>query len=104
MVLNVTSDCEKPIEIGFASGNITDLVDSFLLYAPANTKGSKITARDEWKRWNQRNLTLESRTSCPGKSLTIHDIQFVKGPENCFSRGMLYDVIKFPFQIRPDIM
>ena len=96
-MLNVTADCEKPIEIVFASGNFTDLVSSFLSYAPANTKGSMIIVRDEWKGMNQTNLRVESRTSCAGKSLTIHDIQFAKGRENCFSGGMFYYVIKFLF-------
>ena len=87
MVLNVTSNCEKPIEIGFASRDFPEL-GSFLSYAPANTTGSMITARDEWQDASQPNFRLESRTSCAGKSLTIHDIQFVKGRENCFSGGM----------------
>ena len=83
MVLKVTSTCEKPIEIGF-NGRW------FVSYAPPNAKGSTITVTDKWQgpsKWH--NLRLESRTACAGKSLTIHNIQFVEGSKVGSVEGLI---------------
>ena len=86
MVLQVTSTCDdKDVEIGFPGG-------WFVSKAPPSAKGAVITVTDKWREGdmglNGYNLRLESITECPGKSLTIHSVQFVKGEENCFEGGM----------------
>ena len=81
MVLQVTSTCDdKTIQIALPG-------PSFMSTAPPNSKGSIVTVTDEWRE-PRPNLKLETRTACPGKSLTLHSVRFVKGSENCFEEGM----------------
>ena len=82
MVLQVTSTCDnKAIKIGFPGPR-------FLSAAPPNAKGSIITVTEKWRE-PSTNFRLMTRTDCRGKSLTLHNVQFVKGPKNCFEEGML---------------
>ena len=82
MVLEVTSTCGKSIEIGFNGG-------WFLSYAPPNAKRSTITVTDKWQDPSGMNLRLQSRTACAGKSLTIHNIQFVEGSKVGSVEGLI---------------
>ena len=83
MVLQVTSTCDKAIEIGFPG-------QWFLSYAPAHAKASIITVTDKWR--ENRDLRLESREICEGKTLTIHYVQLFPGTENCLEGGI---IVKF---------
>ena len=85
MVLQVTSTCDKTIEIGFPG-------QWFLSYAPANAKASIITVTDKWRDPSGMNLRLESRELCEGKTLTIHYVQLFPGTENCLEGGI---IVKF---------
>ena len=91
MNLKVTSTCENPVEIGFSRGSDC----WFCSNATPNAVDSIITVTDKWELMLR--LRLESRTKCAGKSLTIHQIQLVEGPENCFSAGIFYYGMKRPF-------
>ena len=93
MVLEVTSTCDKSIEIGFPG-------QWFLSYAPANAEGSTITVTDKWQDPTGMNLRLESRTACAGKSLTIHSLQFVEGSKNCFDGGIFNNTLAYSFVIK----
>ena len=99
MNLKVTSTCEKPVEIGFPRGSDC----WFCSIAAPNAVDSIITVTDKWDLTLVPELWLESSTKCAGKSLTIHQIQLVEGPENCFSSGMFYYGMKIPFSTKTKI-
>ena len=77
MILQVSSTCYNDVEVGFAG-----LGGWFKVDVPANSKSSQITVTDTWK--NVPDTAFENRKTCGGKTITIHQIQLVKGSENCF--------------------
>ena len=78
LVLKVSSTCSNDIEVGFAG-----LGGWFKTNVPANSKEAMITITDTWK--NVPNTAFENRMTCRGKSITIHQIQLVKGSKNCLN-------------------
>ena len=84
LVLKVSSTCSNDIEVGFAG-----LGGWFKTNVPANSKLAMITITDTWK--NVPNTAFENRMTCRGKSITIHQIQLVKGSNNCLiDNGKLF--------------
>ena len=78
LVLKVSSTCSNDIEVGFGG-----LGGWFKKNIPANSKDAVITITDTWK--NVPNTAFENRMTCWGKSITIHQIQLVKGSKNCLN-------------------
>ena len=76
-MLQVSSTCSSEVEVGFAG-----LGGWFKVDVPANSKSSQVTVTDTWK--SVPNTAFENRNTCGDKKITIHQIQLVKGSENCF--------------------
>ena len=80
MVLQVSSTCPEDVEIGFSGDG-----GWFKTYVPANSSNHLITITDIWK--GAEDTRLESRQTCGLNNLTIHQVQLVKGTENCLNQG-----------------
>ena len=92
-MLQVSSTCSSDVEVGFAG-----LGGWFKVDIPANSKSSQITVTDTWK--SVPNTAFENRKTCGDKKITIHDIQLVKGSENCFIEQGKYLISKIDSLVR----
>lgn len=78
MILEVSSTCTHDVEIGFSGQG-----GWFKKNVPANSKNAKLIITDTWR--HVPDTRFENRNTCGSKSVTIHQIQLVKGSENCFN-------------------
>ena len=77
MVFNVSSNCDKDIEIGFSGEG-----GWFKTSIPASSNIEQLTVTDNWRPVS--NLQLENTwMTCGAAEITIHHIQLFKGPVNC---------------------
>ena len=80
LILKVSSTCSSDIKVGFSG-----VGGWFKKNVPANSNSAMITITDTWK--DVPKTAFENRMTCTGKSITIHQIQLVKGSENCLTDG-----------------
>ena len=80
MVLRVTSTCPTDVEIGLSGHG-----GWFTTNVPAYAKDAIITVTDVWKGNEITSSRLENRMTCGSSSITIGQIQLVKGPEDCLN-------------------
>ena len=87
MVINISSNCTKDIEIGFSGDG-----GWFKTNIPANSDNKQVTVTDKWKpkeKLQNDDPRLESRMICGASyQFTIHQIKLFKGPVNCFSEDV----------------
>ena len=81
MVLQVSSECLQDVGIGLSGED-----GWFKTNVPANSKNKVIVITDIWK--GITGTTLETRSSCASKNLTIHEIELFKGKNRCLKSGL----------------